>query len=87
MYFIYGQCHQFSHEAALCLTNLYNCLWGFMLGEFTSSVQLMEAEVSLYWKTVCRHLQTQAQVRKNTSIMPSYLGLSYYFFDTYTGII
>nr|XP_019708609.1 condensin complex subunit 3 [Elaeis guineensis] len=32
-------------------------------GEFTSSVQLMEAEVSLYWKTVCRHLQTQAQAK------------------------
>lgn len=28
----------------------------------TANVQLMEPELALYWKTVCRHLQTEAQV-------------------------
>ena len=33
-----------------------------MSGEHTSGVRLMEAEVALYWKTLCKHLQTVAQV-------------------------
>ena len=28
----------------------------------TSNIQLMEAEDSLYWRMVCRHLQKEAQV-------------------------
>ncbi|XP_057492264.1 uncharacterized protein LOC130777854 isoform X2 [Actinidia eriantha] len=32
-------------------------------GNCTSSIQLMEAEVALYWRTVCRHLQTEAQAK------------------------
>ncbi|KAK0596897.1 hypothetical protein LWI29_019973 [Acer saccharum] len=30
---------------------------------FTRSIQLMEAEVALYWRTVCRHLQMEAQAK------------------------
>ncbi|XP_050270046.1 uncharacterized protein LOC126714094 isoform X1 [Quercus robur] len=29
----------------------------------TPSIQLMEAEVALYWRTVCRHLQDEAQAK------------------------
>ncbi|PSS26776.1 Condensin complex subunit 3 like [Actinidia chinensis var. chinensis] len=32
-------------------------------GNCTSSIQLMEAEVALYWRTFCRHLQTEAQAK------------------------
>lgn len=29
----------------------------------SASIQLMEPEFALYWKTVCRHLQTEAQAK------------------------
>ncbi|KAL5810121.1 hypothetical protein ACOSQ4_026689 [Xanthoceras sorbifolium] len=29
----------------------------------TRSIQLMEAEIALYWRTVCRHLQMEAQAK------------------------
>ncbi|KAL0921586.1 hypothetical protein M5K25_008672 [Dendrobium thyrsiflorum] len=32
-------------------------------GNCTSGIQLMEAEASLYWRTLCRHLQNEAQVK------------------------
>ncbi|XP_059623216.1 uncharacterized protein LOC132266380 [Cornus florida] len=32
-------------------------------GHCNSSIQLMEAEVALYWRTVCEHLQTEAQAK------------------------
>lgn len=32
------------------------------LADFSASIQLMEPEVSLYWRTVCKHLQMEAQV-------------------------
>ncbi|KAM7523857.1 hypothetical protein LguiA_013759 [Lonicera macranthoides] len=32
-------------------------------GNCTPSIQLMEAEVALYWRTVCKHLQTEAQAK------------------------
>ncbi|CAA7401389.1 unnamed protein product [Spirodela intermedia] len=32
-------------------------------GQSITGVQLMEAEVALYWRTVCRHLQAQAQAK------------------------
>ncbi|KAF8378590.1 hypothetical protein HHK36_029938 [Tetracentron sinense] len=32
-------------------------------GQFIPSIQLMEAEVALYWRTICRHLQTEAQAK------------------------
>ncbi|KAK9091471.1 hypothetical protein Sjap_024648 [Stephania japonica] len=32
-------------------------------GEDVPCVKLMEAEVALYWRTVCRHLEAEAQIR------------------------
>ncbi|XP_058079134.1 uncharacterized protein LOC131227365 [Magnolia sinica] len=32
-------------------------------GQCVPGIQLMEAEVTLYWRTVCRHLQVEAQVK------------------------
>ncbi|XP_077236034.1 ARM repeat superfamily protein [Tasmannia lanceolata] len=32
-------------------------------GQHVPSIQLMEAEVALYWRTVCRHLQIEAQAK------------------------
>jgi len=37
------------------------------------SIQLMEAEAALYWRTVCKHLQSEAHVSK---ILFSYLFIS-----------
>jgi hypothetical protein len=44
------------------------------------SIQLMEAEVALYWKTVCRHLETEAQVSFYVSFFKNLLDL-YPFID------
>ncbi|KAK6256137.1 Nuclear condensin complex subunit 3 [Theobroma cacao] len=33
------------------------------LADFSASIQLMEPEVSLYWRTVCKHLQMEAQAK------------------------
>ncbi|XVF71042.1 hypothetical protein PTKIN_Ptkin12aG0003000 [Pterospermum kingtungense] len=33
------------------------------LADYSTSIQLMEPEVSLYWRTVCKHLQMEAQAK------------------------
>lgn len=49
------------------------------------SIQLMEAEVALYWKTVCRHLQTAAQVSFYVSfsknLLDLYLPMTHFLFS------
>lgn len=38
-------------------------IYGITLsGQSTHAIHLMEAEVALYWRTLCQHLQDEAQV-------------------------
>lgn len=40
----------------------YMILFEILIGQKGSSIQVMEPEVALYWRKLCRHLQMEAQV-------------------------
>ena len=45
----------------------------------------MEAEVALYWRTVCRHLQDEAQV--SLRLFQKFSGLLYFHCHTFSFIL
>lgn len=52
---------QLKHYTFLCRWSSF--LMVLLVEGCASNIQLIEAEAALYWRTLCRHLQNEAQVR------------------------